>query len=114
MKSRWLVAIVLASAFFLGAKAMQNKGATQITIEAGERGPVHFPHHLHQDKLGGDCKICHSLFPQEPHAIEKLKKEGKLARKQIMNKLCVKCHKARRRAGEKAGPVTCSKCHHRG
>ncbi len=46
--------------------------------------------------------------------IEQLKKDGKLARKQIMNKLCVKCHKAEKRAGNKAGPVTCSKCHHKG
>jgi hypothetical protein len=113
MKSRWMIAaIVLAAALFLGATATQNKGAAQITIDGGERGTISFPHHLHQDKLG-DCKICHSYFPQEPHAIEKLKAEGKLARKEIMNKLCVKCHKARRRAGEAAGPVTCSKCHHK-
>ena len=113
MTYRWAFGIVLVSIFFLGATAVQNKGAAQLTIEAGERGAVQFPHHLHQDKLG-DCKICHSYFPQEPHAIEQLKKEGKLVRKQIMNKLCVKCHKAEKRAGNKAGPVTCSKCHHKG
>lgn len=92
---------------------MQNKGAAQITIAAGERGAVAFPHHLHQDKLG-DCNACHNYFPQEPHAIEQLKKEGKLVRKQIMNKLCVKCHKAEKRAGNKTGPTTCSKCHQKG
>jgi hypothetical protein len=113
MTYRWAFGIVLASLFFLGATAVQNKGAVKITIEAGERGSVQFPHHLHQDKLG-DCKICHSYFPQEPRAIERLKKDGKLVRKQIMNKLCVKCHKAEKRAGNKAGPVTCSKCHHKG
>jgi hypothetical protein len=113
MKYRWMVAIILASAFFFGATAMQDKGAPQITIDGGERGAVNFPHHLHQDKLG-DCNTCHSYFPQEPHAIEKLKEEGKLVRKQIMNKLCIKCHKARKQAGEVAGPVTCSKCHHKG
>ena len=113
MTYRWAFGIVLASIFLLGATAVQNKGAAQITIEAGERGGVQFPHHLHQDKLG-DCKICHTYFPQEPRAIEQLKKEGKLVPKQIMNKLCVKCHKAERRAGNKAGPVTCSKCHHKG
>jgi cytochrome c-type protein NrfB len=113
MKSRWAIAIVLASIFLLGATAVQNKGAEQITIGAGERGAVHFPHHLHQGKLG-DCNICHSYFPQKPHAIEQLKKEGKLVRKQIMNKLCVKCHKAEKSAGNKTGPVTCSKCHHKG
>jgi hypothetical protein len=113
MKYRWAIAIVLVSIIFLGAAAVQNKGAAQITIEAGERGAVPFPHHLHQDKLE-DCNICHSYFPQEPRAIEQLKEDGKLARKQVMNKLCVKCHKAEKRAGNKAGPVTCSKCHHKG
>ena len=72
---RWAFGIVLASIFFLGATAVQNKGAAQITIEAGERGVVQFPHHLHQNKLE-DCKICHSYFPQEPRAIEQLKKEN--------------------------------------
>jgi hypothetical protein len=113
MTFRWAYGIVLVSILFLGATAVQNKGAAQITIDGGERGAVQFPHHLHQDTLG-DCNACHSYFPQEPHAIERLKKEGKLVRKQVMNKLCIKCHKAEKRAGRAAGPVTCSKCHHRG
>jgi cytochrome c-type protein NrfB len=113
MNYRWAIAIVLAATIFLGATAMQNKGAAQITIDGGKRGSVPFPHHLHQDKLV-DCNICHTYFPQESRAIEQLKKEGKLVRKQIMNKLCVKCHKAEKRAGNTAGPVTCSKCHHKG
>ena len=113
MTYRWAYGIVLVSILFLGATAVQNKGAAQITIDGGERGAVQFPHHLHQDTLG-DCNACHSYFPQEPHAIERLKKEGKLVRKQVMNKLCIKCHKAEKGAGRAAGPVTCSKCHHRG
>ncbi len=113
MKYRWAVAIVLVSIVFLGATGIQNKGAPQISIDGGERGTVAFPHHRHQDKLG-DCNICHSHFPQEPGAIKQLKMEGKLVGKQIMNKLCIKCHKAEKRAGNAAGPVTCSKCHHRG
>jgi hypothetical protein len=113
MKYRWSIAIMLASAVFLGATAIQNKGAAQIAIDGGERGAVTFPHHRHQEKLG-DCNICHSMFPQEPHVIERLKKEGQLARKQVMNKLCIKCHKAEKSAGNAAGPVTCSKCHQKG
>ena len=74
MTYRWAFGIVLVSIFFLGATAVQNKGAAQLTIEAGERGAVQFPHHLHQDKLG-DCNICHSYFPQEPHAIEQLRRQ---------------------------------------
>jgi hypothetical protein len=112
MKYAWAVVIILVSTFFLIAAAVENKGAEQITIDGGERGTVAFPHHQHQNKLG-DCKICHSYFPQQPRAIEQLKKEGKLVPKQIMNKLCVKCHKSEKRAGNAAGPVTCSKCHHK-
>ena len=113
MKHRWAIAIILASAVFLGATAMQNQGAAQIAIDGGERGAVSFPHQRHQDQLG-DCNICHSYFPQAPKSIERLKAEGKLARKQVMNKLCIKCHKAEKSAGNAAGPVTCSKCHHKG
>jgi hypothetical protein len=113
MKYKWAFAIFLVSIFFLGAAALQNKGAAQIDIDGGERGAVSFPHHRHQDKLV-DCNICHSYFPQQPRSIEQLKKEGKLVRKQIMKKLCIKCHKAEKNAGNAAGPVTCSKCHHKG
>jgi len=111
MKRRMVVvvfALVLGSV--VSAVAVENKGAEQITLDGGERGMVHFPHHRHQNKLG-DCNICHTLFPQEKGAIAKLKTEGKLVPKQIMNKHCIKCHKAVKLAGHSAGPVTCSKCH---
>jgi hypothetical protein len=28
-----------------------------------------------------------------------------------MNKLCKKCHREKKRTGEKSGPTTCKKCH---
>ena len=112
MKQIVLVVFALLLIAGLCAATVENKGPAQITLQGGERGLVIFPHHRHQNKLG-DCKICHTLFPQEPDAIARLKKEGKLVPKQVMNKLCIKCHKAEKRAGHKAGPVTCSKCHHR-
>ena len=68
------------------------------------------PSHQHQNKLV-DCKICHDAFPQEKGAIEQLKKAGKLKPKHVMNKQCTKCHKEKRRAGEKTGPITCKQCH---
>ncbi len=107
------VVFVLVSTVVLGAAAVENKGAEMITLDGGKRGMVHFPHHRHQNKLG-DCNICHSLFPQEPGVIARLKKEDKLVPKQVMNTLCVKCHKAEKLAGRKAGPVTCAKCHQKG
>ena len=92
------------------SRAEQNKGAKDITLNGGSTGNVSFPHHRHQEKLD-DCEICHSVFPQEAGSIEKLKLEGKLAKKQVMNKLCTKCHNQKIKAGEKAGPVTCTTCH---
>jgi DNA-directed RNA polymerase subunit M/transcription elongation factor TFIIS len=96
-----IVAVVLA---------VENKGAKDITLAGGKSGTVLFPHHRHQDVLV-DCKICHSVFPQKAGIIEELKAQGKLKKKQVMNKLCTKCHKQNKRAGEKGGPVTCKTCH---
>jgi hypothetical protein len=113
MKPIGALVLVLALTGVLSAMAMANNGAEQIALDGGDRGVVPFPHHRHQSKLG-DCDICHTLFPQEQGAIERLKKEGRLVAKQIMNKHCIKCHKAEMQAGHPAGPVTCSKCHAKG
>ena len=88
----------------------ENKGAAEIKLPGGTRGLVPFPHHQHQDALG-DCEICHSVFPQEAGIIEKLKTQGKLKKKHVMNKLCTQCHKQKKREGIKSGPTTCKKCH---
>jgi hypothetical protein len=90
--------------------AVENKGADQLELYGGKRGKIPFPHHQHQTVLE-DCSICHDIFPQEKGVIEKLKTEGKLKPKQVMNKLCTACHKEKKRAGEKTGPVTCKDCH---
>jgi c(7)-type cytochrome triheme protein len=90
--------------------ATQDKGAEEIKIPAGKRGPVLFPHRRHQEKLG-DCDICHSVFPQKAGIIKELKAQRKLKKKQVMNKLCTRCHKEKKREGIKAGPTTCAKCH---
>ena len=113
MKGILVSAVISVLIVVSAAAAVENKGPERITLDGGSRGVVPFPHRLHQSKLN-DCGTCHSLFPQKPHAIEELIKAHKLAPKQVMNKLCIKCHKAERRAGHKAGPVTCSKCHQKG
>jgi hypothetical protein len=90
--------------------ATKNKGAAEIKLPGGTKGLVLFPHHRHQDKLG-DCEICHSVFPQKAGIIKELKAQGKLEKKQVMNKLCIKCHRQKKREGIKTGPTTCAKCH---
>lgn len=102
--------VVAGGSVALSEVAKINKGAEKIKLVAGRRGPVSFPHRRHQDKLG-DCDICHSIFPQKAGIIEELKAQGKLKKKQIMNKQCTKCHKQMKREGIKAGPTTCAKCH---
>lgn len=108
-KKRALLIVVIMLIAVVSA-AVENKGAENITLAGGKSGKVTFPHHRHQDVLV-DCKICHSIFPQKAGVIEELKTQGKLAKKQVMNKLCTKCHKEKKKAGEKTGPVTCKSCH---
>jgi hypothetical protein len=105
------VAFILVSGAAVAlCNSEQNKGAKEIELKAGKRGNVYFPHRSHQERLG-DCNICHSVFEQKPGIIEELKAQGKLKKKYVMNKLCTKCHKQKKKAGEKSGPTTCKKCH---
>jgi hypothetical protein len=110
MVGRIVFALFICMMLVVSAIAVENKGAERIMIAAGSRGVVPFPHHSHQNVLG-DCQICHALFPQEPGGIARLKKEGRLVKKQVMNKLCVNCHKLQEKMGNPSGPKTCSKCH---
>ena len=116
MKIRLLLLLGAVMLFFaavsvaLGGAPVENKGAAEIKLPGGTRGPVPFPHHQHQNKLV-DCQICHSLYPQKAGIIEELKSQGKLKKKQVMNKQCTKCHKQKKKEGIKAGPVTCKQCH---
>ena len=112
MRQLTVICIVIAMGTS-AAMALAQMGAEHLALEGGSRGVVPFPHHLHQRTLG-DCNACHTLFPQEIGAIERLKSEGKLVKKQVMNKHCIKCHRAEKRAGKKAGPLSCAKCHQKG
>jgi hypothetical protein len=100
----------VAASIALSAGPAENKGAAEIKLAGGETGTVLFPHHRHQEKLN-DCNICHSFFPQQAGVIEELKAQGKFKKKQVMNKLCIKCHKEKKQEGLTAGPTTCAKCH---
>jgi len=111
MKLKTLFVFVIAVFFIttLGV-AVENNGDRTKELFGGDRGKVSFGHRLHQEKLGG-CNDCHSVFPKERGAIESMKKKGTLKPKEVMNKVCIKCHRADKRAGKKTGPLICSKCH---
>ena len=104
------IALVIAGSSVAFSVVNRNKGAANIEIDGGKKGKVPFPHRQHQERLV-DCKICHSVFPHKPGSIKELKAQGKLKKKYVMNKLCTKCHKAKKKAGQKSGPTKCSKCH---
>lgn len=107
------VALILGILLTTAALSGENQGAGQITLQGGSRGTVLFPHRQHQETLG-DCALCHTLFPKEAGSIEKLKDQGGLTGKQVMNTLCIKCHRAEQKAGNKSGPTMCSQCHVKG
>ncbi|CAB1059330.1 hypothetical protein D1BOALGB6SA_4092 [Olavius sp. associated proteobacterium Delta 1] len=104
-----MVVLMVASSLVVSL-ATENQGAENIELAGGKRGKVPFPHRQHQKNLA-DCQICHSVFPQEPGAVQRLKAQGALKKKYVMNKLCTKCHKAKKKAGQPSGPTTCTKCH---
>ncbi len=111
MKARSIVSVSVIAIFFAGAAVYAtDKGAKEITIPGGKKGPVRFPHSVHQEELK-DCKLCHDLFPQKPGIIQELKDQGKLKKKKVMNSKCVKCHKKRKKAKQAAGPTKCTICH---
>ena len=90
--------------------ASENMGRKEMTLFGGKSGAVDFNHHLHQAVVN-DCQVCHKDFPQEKGSLEAAKKAGILKKKQVMNKTCVKCHRTKKKAGEKTGPVSCKACH---
>ena len=107
---KWVAGITLSVFISAIGLAVENKGAEKIQIDGGSKGKISFQHRKHQERLG-DCNVCHTMFPQESQSLARLKKNGQLKRKYIMNKLCIKCHKAEKKAGNKTGPTKCSKCH---
>jgi len=107
-----VLAVVMIAAFSIAADkpAEPGKGPEKLTITVKEKGDVKLPHKLHQDVLK-DCKVCHDVFPKKIGGINELKAAGTLAKKQVMNKQCIKCHNEKKNAGVKSGPTTCTACH---
>ena len=92
------------------AIAGQNQGGEKFDLDGGSKGKVPFPHWKHQDTLK-DCTACHTLFPKQKGAIQTEKAEQRLKSKQVMNKLCIACHRAEKKAGKPSGPTSCATCH---
>lgn len=112
MKAGTLFTTIITGGILLSAgisMAAETKGAELIILRGGSMGSVTFPHGRHQGALV-DCLPCHDLFPKEPQAVERMKAEGKLQRKEVMN-MCRKCHNDLAGKGQKTGPTGCRDCH---
>lgn len=105
-----MIALVMEAALAISVAGTDNNGAEEMTLDAGKKGAVWFPHRQHQDNLG-DCMHCHSVFPKEAGAIQKMKAEGALKKKQVMKKVCLSCHRKMKKMKKPAGPTSCKKCH---
>lgn len=112
MKAALVVLCIALGLLWAGSVSAQTseKGAKDITLNGGMQGKVPFPHHAHQAVIA-DCKTCHDTFPQKAGAIDEMKKAGSLKSKLVMNVLCVKCHREKKAANEKTGPLVCTQCH---
>jgi len=104
-----LIGVLLIAVFAVAAEV--NKGAADITLNGATMGNIAFPHQEHQTALNDDCMACHDMFAQEAGVIDKLKAEDKLKKKEVMNKKCLNCHRAKKNEGVKTGPTSCTECH---
>ncbi len=102
----WVVLALVLFALCLAAAEPREF----IVLHGGRTGQVAFPHLRHHEALDKDCNACHALFPQEAGAIDRLKRAGKLKKRQVMTN-CTGCHKSRIKEKQPAGPISCKKCH---
>ncbi len=104
--------LILAGLFLVPTLSFAGKiqGREEISLYGGRSGNILFPHHLHQ-KVVTDCQTCHINFAQREGALEAAKTSKALKKKQVMNKTCLKCHRALKKSGEKSGPTSCKQCH---
>lgn len=103
--------VILATVLLSIASAETEKGSENIIIPAGKKAPVPFPHWQHQEVESITCQACHELFPMETNSISRLKDEGTLKARKVMNSLCISCHRETSAAGKPSGPRSCKICH---
>jgi len=110
LKTIAILGSVLIISGTMAVVGAQNMGTAQFSLDGGSKGEINFPHSLHQETLN-DCQVCHGTFPMEPGVILKMKNKNELKKQQVMNKVCLACHKQNKAEGKKYGPVKCNDCH---
>ncbi len=110
-KKSFLILLVLSLTLFLTYASAEYSGADEMILKGGKTlGDVNFKHHMHQE-IASDCNVCHKFFKKEKKGIETAISNKTLKSKYVMSKVCIKCHKKRKRAKLKTGPTSCKKCH---
>ncbi len=111
MKSASVLALVLVSIVCSAAvlAVELNQSVDEMVLKGGRFGNVPFGHKTHHAAIN-DCTMCHDLFPKARGSIARLKSEGRLYRRQVMNQ-CTSCHFDRAKKGKKTGPTRCGGCH---
>jgi hypothetical protein len=106
------IAILSAAAgLCIPSAGAADNGAEEIVLDGGSREEVFFPHRRHQEAESITCQACHDLFPRESGSIDRLKEEGTLKARQVMNSQCIACHRETASEGKPSGPRSCSTCH---
>lgn len=104
----WLTGLLLVFSWGTAWAGERADNPSKV-LSGGTFGDVPFAHEAHQSALDS-CDGCHDLFPKTSGAVERLKSEGRLYSRQVMNQ-CTSCHLMRERNGLKTGPTSCSGCH---
>ena len=115
-----LVALVAFLAVSVVAFANPKAPAGDLTVsemmKSNKKPPVTFSHAKHATAVS-DCKTCHHTWDGKADIVKCSKchtgrKSGKKDNiKNTMHKKCKGCHKDLKKAGKKAGPTSCKKCH---
>lgn len=106
-----IACLVFVFALCINGFAETGTGAEEIVLDGGKLGEIRFPHRQHQCDEPPNCQRCHDLFPQVKNSIALSKQEGTLDPRQVMNGLCITCHREAAEAGKPSGPRSCTVCH---
>ena len=108
MKGMWIAGILVMLSWS-AVTAVENPKNAEKVLSGGSFGDVPFAHKTHQAALDG-CNVCHDLFPKASGAVDRLKQEGRLYGRQVMNQ-CTSCHLREKRKGRRSGSTSCGGCH---
>lgn len=110
---RLLLALSISASIFLGlgSLAAQEKKVPATIVFESKMGNVTFQHLKHQERVKGDCKVCHDkLFPQSKAPLNF--KAGMHKPAEAKKISCAGCHVAGGTAFATKG--NCNKCHVKG